>query len=236
MQEIKDANIEMVQFHQSYCYEDFIQGLRPTQKGSFDLRDGIFYSFCQRALAHPDRPFFFIIDEINRGNLSKIFGELMMLIEPDKRNEKYAVKLTYAEDEEETFFVPDNLYIIGTMNTADRSLEIVDYALRRIFAFFHLDPEYDVQFLSFLKLKGISDKLADFICANVPKVNKKISGDISLGSGFQIGHSYFCTYNGNNNENEWYSDVLKFEIRPLLEEIWFDNPANVDNMMKIIEY
>src|SRR5690554_1086704 len=81
MQEVKDANIEMVQFHQSYSYEDFIQGLRPTQKGGFDLRDGIFYSFCQRALAHPERPFFFIIDEINRGNLSKIFGELMMLIE-----------------------------------------------------------------------------------------------------------------------------------------------------------
>lgn len=103
MQEIKDANIEMVQFHQSYSYEDFIQGLRPTQKGGFDLKDGIFYSFCQRALAHPDRPFFFIIDEINRGNLSKIFGELMMLIEADKREEKFALKLTYADDEEDRF-------------------------------------------------------------------------------------------------------------------------------------
>jgi 5-methylcytosine-specific restriction protein B len=235
MGRINDSQIQMIQFHQSYSYEDFIQGLRMVKKG-IAIKNGVFFTFCQQAHAHPDRDFFFIIDEINRGNLSKIFGELMMLIEPDKRNEKYAVKLTYAEDEEETFFVPDNLYIIGTMNTADRSLAIVDYALRRRFAFFHLDPEYDVQFLNFLKFKGVSDKLADFICANVPKVNKKISGDISLGSGFQIGHSYFCTYNGNNNENEWYSDVLKFEIRPLLEEIWFDNPANIDDMMKIIEY
>ncbi|MCX6321070.1 MAG: EVE domain-containing protein [Bacteroidia bacterium] len=235
MGRINDSQIQMIQFHQSYSYEDFIQGLRMVKKG-ISIKNGVFFTFCQQAHAHPDRDFFFIIDEINRGNLSKIFGELMMLIEPDKRNEKYAVKLTYAEDEEETFFVPDNLYVIGTMNTADRSLAIVDYALRRRFAFFHLDPEYDVQFHNFLKYKGISDKLADFICSNVPKVNIKISGDISLGSGFQIGHSYFCTYNGKKDENEWYSDVLKYEIRPLLEEIWFDNPANVDDMMKIIEY
>lgn len=142
MQEVKDANIEMVQFHQSYSYEDFIQGLRPTQQGSFDLKDGIFFSFCRRALAHPDKPFFFIIDEINRGNLGKIFGELMMLIEADKRAEKFALKLTYAEDEEDRFYVPENLYIIGTMNTADRSLAIVDYALRRRFAFINLQPDY----------------------------------------------------------------------------------------------
>jgi 5-methylcytosine-specific restriction protein B len=235
MGKINDSQIQMIQFHQSYSYEDFIQGLRMVKKG-IAIKNGVFFTFCQQAHAHPDREFFFIIDEINRGNLSKIFGELMMLIEPDKRNEKYAVKLTYAEDEEETFFVPSNLYIIGTMNTADRSLAIVDYALRRRFAFFHLEPEYDSQFLNFLKFKGISDKLAEFICANVPKVNMKISGDISLGSGFQIGHSYFCTYNGSKDEKEWYTDVLQYEIRPLLEEIWFDNPANVDDMMKLIEY
>lgn len=161
MQEVKDANIEMVQFHQSYSYEDFIQGLRPTQKGGFDLRDGIFYSFCQRALAHPERPFFFIIDEINRGNLSKIFGELMMLIEADKREEKFALKLTYAEDEEDRFYVPDNLYIIGTMNTADRSLAIVDYALRRRFAFVSLQPDYGSNFRSFLADKGLSEGIID---------------------------------------------------------------------------
>lgn len=229
-----DSQIQMIQFHQSYSYEDFIQGLRMAKKGIV-IKNGVFFSFCQQALAHRDRDFFFIIDEINRGNLSKIFGELMMLIEPDKRNEKYAVKLTYAEDEEETFFVPDNLYIIGTMNTADRSLAIVDYALRRRFAFVHLNPEYDTKFLEFLRSRGISEKLADFICTNVPKVNKKISEDINLGSGFQLGHSYFCTYDGSKDEKEWFNEVLKFEIRPLLEEIWFDDPQNVDEMMKILE-
>ena len=232
MQEVKDANIEMVQFHQSYSYEDFIQGLRPTQKGGFDLRDGIFYSFCQRALAHPDRPFFFIIDEINRGNLSKIFGELMMLIEADKREEKFALKLTYAEDEDDRFYVPSNLYIIGTMNTADRSLAIVDYALRRRFAFITLQPDYGNNFRSFLASKGLSAGMVEHICSAVTKVNSKIKEDINLGEGFQIGHSYFCTFTTNEDENKWWNEILSFELKPLLEEIWFDDSTIVSEVLK----
>jgi len=232
MQEIKDANIEMVQFHQSYSYEDFIQGLRPTQKGGFDLRDGIFYSFCQRAMAHPDRPFFFIIDEINRGNLSKIFGELMMLIEADKREEKFALKLTYAEDEEDRFYVPSNLYIIGTMNTADRSLAIVDYALRRRFAFITLQPDYGNNFRAFLASKGLSAGMVEHISSAVTKVNSKIKEDINLGEGFQIGHSYFCTFTTNEDENKWWNEILSFELKPLLEEIWFDDSTTVSDVLK----
>jgi len=232
MQEVKDANIEMVQFHQSYSYEDFIQGLRPTQKGGFDLRDGIFYSFCQRALAHPDRPFFFIIDEINRGNMSKIFGELMMLIEADKREEKFALKLTYAEDEEDRFYVPSNLYIIGTMNTADRSLAIVDYALRRRFAFITLQPDYGDNFRSLLSSKGLTAPMVEHICSSVTKVNGKIREDINLGEGFQIGHSYFCTFTTNEDENKWWNEILSFELKPLLEEIWFDDTATVTEVLK----
>lgn len=232
MQEEKDANIEMVQFHQSYSYEDFIQGIRPTQKGGFDLRDGIFYSFCQRALAHPDRPFFFIIDEINRGNLSKIFGELMMLIEADKREEKFALKLTYAEDEKDRFYVPQNLYIIGTMNTADRSLAIVDYALRRRFAFVTLKPEYGENFRSFLSSKGLSVAMIEHICSSVIKVNNIIKDDINLGEGFQIGHSYFCTYIQEEDENNWWNEILNFELKPLLEEIWFDDSPKVAEILK----
>ena len=232
MQEVKDANIEMVQFHQSYSYEDFIQGLRPTQKGSFDLKDGIFYTFCRIALAHPERPFFFVIDEINRGNLSKIFGELMMLIEADKREEKFALKLTYAEDEEDRFYVPQNLYIIGTMNTADRSLAIVDYALRRRFAFVTLQPDFGDNFRSFLSSKGLSAGLIEHICSTVTKVNAKIKEDVNLGDGFQIGHSYFCTYQTNEDENNWWNEILSFELKPLLEEIWFDDTSKVTEIMK----
>lgn len=234
MQEVNDASIEMVQFHQSYSYEDFIQGLRPTQKGGFDLKDGIFYLFCQRALAHPERPFFFIIDEINRGNLSKIFGELMMLIEVDKRQEKYALKLTYAEDEEDRFYVPENLHIIGTMNTADRSLAIVDYALRRRFAFISLQPDYSTAFRSFLTAKGLSDGMVEHICSSVTRVNDKIKEDVNLGEGFQIGHSYFCTYQNNMDENKWWNEILSFELKPLLEEIWFDELSKVTEIRKIL--
>jgi 5-methylcytosine-specific restriction protein B len=234
MQEVKDANIEMVQFHQSYSYEDFIQGLRPTQKGGFDLRDGIFYSFCQRALAHPDRPFFFIIDEINRGNLSKIFGELLMLIEADKREEKFALKLTYAEEEEDRFYVPENLYIIGTMNTADRSLAIVDYALRRRFAFVTLQPHYGNNFRSFLAAKDLTGAMVEHICSSVTKLNEKIKEDINLGEGFQIGHSYFCTFTADEDENEWWKEILSFELKPLLEEIWFDDSTKVAETLKLL--
>jgi 5-methylcytosine-specific restriction enzyme B len=229
-----DAQIEMVQFHQSFSYEDFVQGLRPGKR-NFELRNGIFYTFCQKAHAHPDRQFFFIIDEINRGNLSKIFGELLMLIEADKRHKKYAVKLSYADDEAETFYLKDNLHIIGTMNTADRSLAIVDYALRRRFAFVTLNPVFGDAFLNFMNEKGISTGLTNHICRSVSHVNDQISKDLNLGPGFQIGHSYFCSYPGGD-EKQWYRDVLKFEISPLLEEIWFDNLDKAGKMIEELRY
>jgi len=226
-----DANIEMVQFHQSFSYEDFIQGLRPG-RSNFELKNGVFYTFCKKAHAHPGRQFFFVIDEINRGNLSKIFGEVMMLIEPDKRSEKYALKLTYAEDEHDRFYIPDNMHIIGTMNTADRSLAIVDYALRRRFAFITLKPNYERSFQQFLLTKGISQPLVDHIIKNVGQVNMRIKEDVNLGEGFQIGHSYFCSYPGRINESEWYNEVILFEIKPLLEEIWFDNSDLAAQLVK----
>ncbi|WP_375561654.1 AAA family ATPase [Bernardetia sp. OM2101] len=235
MGETNNLNIEMVQFHQSYSYEDFIQGLRPTKTGGFEVQNGVFYDFCKKALAHPERHFFFIIDEINRGNLSKIFGELMMLIEADKREEKFALKLTYSEEEEDRFYVPNNLYLIGTMNTADRSLAMVDYALRRRFAFVSLKPDFGENFKEFLAQKGISESLINHISTSIQKVNQEIASDINLGEGFQIGHSYFCDYEKEKQEeNIWFNQVLDFEIQPLLEEIWFDNNEKVNEMMKIL--
>jgi 5-methylcytosine-specific restriction protein B len=228
-----DAQIEMVQFHQSYSYEDFIQGLRPGKNG-FELRNGVFYTFCQQALAHPERQSFLIIDEINRGNLSKIFGELMMLIEADKRSDKFALKMTYAEDETDRFFVPPNLYIIGTMNTADRSLAIVDYALRRRFAFINLQPEFGDKFVEFLQNRGITKSTVESIRNSISRVNQEITNDINLGTGFQIGHSYFCTKNEETTEDAWLNEIITFEIKPLLEEIWFDDTAKVEEMMRIL--
>lgn len=222
--------IETVQFHQSFAYEDFIQGYRPS-KDAFVLKNGIFYSFCQQALAHLERKFFFIIDEINRGNLSKILGEMMMLIEGDKRDSKWSVKLTYAEDEGDRFYVPPNLYIIGTMNTADRSLAIVDYALRRRFAFVNLSPQLGDAFRAFLQARGISERLLEHVCDAIENVNQTISADKNLGEGFQIGHSFFCSKSTDDSEDLWWSSVLKFEIKPLLTEIYFDNLDKVDELI-----
>ena len=135
MMGMKDTRrVAMVQFHPSYGYEDFVQGFRPTRT-ALERRDGVFYQFVRLARNDPDRDWFFIIDEINRGNLAKIFGELLMLIEADKRGPEHAIPLTYSESPDETFYLPANLHFIGTMNTADRSLAMVDYALRRRFAF-----------------------------------------------------------------------------------------------------
>ncbi|MDR6941388.1 AAA family ATPase [Mucilaginibacter pocheonensis] len=236
MKEERDTSIEMVQFHQSYSYEDFIQGLRPTVNNGFEIKDGTFYLFCQKALAHPKNAFFFIIDEINRGNLSKIFGELMMLIEADKRSEKFALKLTYCEDEADRFYVPPNLYIIGTMNTADRSLALVDYALRRRFAFINLQPDFGPVFRTFLVDQMLSAKLADHICASVLQVNQIIKKDINLGDGFQIGHSYFCSFRAGESETVWWNDILTFEIKPLLEEIWFDDLNKAHEALDLLQF
>ena len=155
-----EARTRMVQFHQAYAYEDFIQGYRPSDRGGFTRRDGAFYDFAKLAAADADQPYVFIIDEINRGNLSKILGELMMLIEQDKRGEEYAIPLAYGLPGETPFSVPSNLFLLGLMNTADRSLAMVDYALRRRFAFHTLEPQFESsKFRTFLEARGASRTL-----------------------------------------------------------------------------
>jgi 5-methylcytosine-specific restriction protein B len=227
-----DSKIRMVQFHQSYAYEDFIQGIRPASNGTFKVKNGLFYEFCKKAEIDPSNDYFFIIDEINRGNLSKIFGELMMLIEADKRG-KYAVPLTYSEKDESPFSVPANLYIIGTMNTADRSLSIVDYALRRRFRFIDLQPEFSDSFIGFLESQGISNSDAKSLCNKVNQLNQDLSKDKHLGSGFQIGHSYFCS-KPDGPFSAWFADIINFEIKPLLEEYWFDNKSKVEEAVNLL--
>ena len=212
------SRVAMVQFHQSYSYEDFIQGYRPSKDG-FELENGTFYKFCKEAEEDNERPYFFIIDEINRGNLSKILGELMMLIEKDKRGEK--IKLLYSN---EWFTVPQNVRIIGMMNTADRSLALMDYALRRRFAFFDFAPAFSSEgFKNYLADKN-SQKLESLITA-VESLNNTISSDESLGDGFRIGHSYFCT--DGEITDEWLKSVVEYEVIPLIKEYWFDEPTKV---------
>jgi DNA replication protein DnaC len=233
MGEKDDSRIEMVQFHQSVSYEDFIQGYRPTESGSFKLKNGNFYKLCARALKNTDKSYFFIIDEINRGNLSKIFGELLMLIESDKRSQEYAINLMYSDSEESRFYVPTNVHIIGTMNTADRSLAVVDYALRRRFAFFDLIPEFNDKFKVFLRGVNVANELIDKISSRMNRLNAEIAED--LGVGFKIGHSFFTPNSEMIPNNDWFTDVVEFEIKPLLDEYYFDDSNEVDTKIAMLK-
>ena len=209
-----EEKVKLIQFHQSYSYEDFIEGYRPTET-SYELEKGVFYNFCKQAENNPDEPYFFIIDEVNRGNLSKIFGELLMLIEKDKRGEK--LNLAYSKI---GFSVPKNLYIIGMMNTADRSLALIDYALRRRFAFYKVNPAFENE--GFIRYKDSlkNDKFNKLI-ENIEMLNVEIKNDLSLGEGFEIGHSYFCDLEKVSDEE--IESIITYEILPLLEEYWFDD-------------
>ena len=230
---VKDeSKIQQIQFHQSYSYEDFIQGYRPNESGGFTLKDGVFFDFCENAKNDSHNDYFFIIDEINRGNLSKIFGELMMLIEHDKRGKEFAIPLTYSDKTSKKFYIPDNLYMIGTMNTADRSLAIVDYALRRRFVFIDILPSFNKKFISYLKSIGVDTSLQNRIVDRIVELNKVISADINLGGWFTIGHSYFCNKNFEKPDIEWYKQIVTNEIGPLLKEYWFDNTSMIDEQIR----
>jgi hypothetical protein len=232
-----ERRVDMVQFHQSYAYEDFIRGFRPDPEGGgFRLQDGIFYRFCERA-RETSKPYVFIIDEINRGNLSKIFGELMMLIEPDKRGQGYGIPLAYQREGEDDFYVPENVYLIGMMNTADRSLAMVDYALRRRFGFVDMEPRFSSPtFRAFLEECGADSSLIERIVTRVGRLNEAIAEDeANLGPGFRIGHSYFCPVDGVTPDAAWYERVVDREIAPLLREYWFDSRERAEREVEALK-
>ncbi|MBR6993920.1 MAG: DUF3578 domain-containing protein [Methanobrevibacter sp.] len=222
MGEKNTERVMMVQFHQSYSYEDFVMGYRPSKEG-FDLKRGSFYEFCKKAEEDSENDYFFIIDEINRGNLSKIFGELFMLIESDKRGEKNRIRLVYSN---EFFFIPKNVYIIGLMNTADRSLAMIDYALRRRFAFFDLKPGFESDGFMYYQNELDNDKFSNIIEV-MKELNEDIKNDESLGEGFRIGHSYLCNIKAEDVE-EKLNFVVEYELIPLLKEYWFDEQDKVE--------
>ncbi len=221
MEEKDESRIAFIQFHQNYSYEDFVMGYKPMGE-TFELQKGLFYKFCQNASNHPDKDYFFIIDEINRGNLSKIFGELLMLIEKDYRGEK--LTLAYKD---EKFSVPRNLYIIGMMNTADRSLALIDYALRRRFSFFEMRPGFDTEGFKAYQKEKKNDRF-DVLVELIKELNKQIEADDSLGAGFEIGHSYLCTKNPISDQ--WLKAVVNYDIIPMLQEYFI-----IDGMLMTTE-
>ena len=233
MEEKDQERLEMVQFHQSYSYDDFVRGYRPVagKAGTFGLQNGVFYAFCQKALNDPDREYVFIIDEINRGNLSQIFGELLMLIEHDKRSPEFAVPLVYRAEGEPRFYIPPNLYLIGLMNLADRSLAMVDYALRRRFAFMTLKPQFEsASYRQWLSDRSMDSNLIDLIIERMTALNQEIKEDALLGENYQVGHSFFCPKGDHfaGLDRNWYALVVRTEIVPLLKEYWFDNLSKAE--------
>lgn len=226
MGEKDESRIEFVQFHQNYSYEDFMMGYKPVEDG-FELKYGIFYRFCQKAANQPDKDYFFIIDEINRGNMSKIFGELLMLIERDYRGTKATLAYNGL-----TFSVPRNLYIIGIMNTADRSLAMIDYALRRRFSFFEVEPGFDSDGFTQYQ-NGLNNETLNELVSRVKDLNKEIALDKSLGKGFCIGHSYFC--GRDICTDEWLHSIVDYDILPMLSEYWFDDASKLRHWENILQ-
>ena len=223
MRKKEEERLLNIQFHQSYAYEDFVLGYRPTKKGGFKLKSGPFIDFCEKARKDKKNEYFLIIDEINRGNISKIFGELLVLIENDKRD-TYSVDLAYQGKNEDykNFTIPSNLYIIGLMNTADRSLALMDFALRRRFAFYRINPLFEEE-----KFKTYAQNIPylNDIIPFIKKLNDKIKDDESLGEGFMIGHSYFSNFKEKESKEEIKNKlelILEYEIEPMLKEYWYD--------------
>ena len=228
----QNDHIKLIQFHQNYSYEDFVCGYKPEGEG-FVLKTGVFYDFCDKARRSPkEEKFFFIIDEINRGNMSKIFGELLMLIENEYREE--TLQLPYSDLP--PFKVPENIYIIGMMNTADRSLAMIDYALRRRFSFFDIEPCFktitndatDDRFREYID--GLQNDVIKRLIAKIVELNGEISK--KLGKGFCIGHSYFCNLKKEDSINDRLNAIIEYEIIPMLKEYWFDDLETVGEWEK----
>jgi 5-methylcytosine-specific restriction protein B len=218
--------LRVVQFHPSLAYEDFVRGWRPKGKEGLELVDGIFMQAMEAARSEPDSPFVLVIEEINRGNPAQIFGELLTLMEVAKRQRDEAIELAYRRTDGERVYVPPNLYVIGTMNIADRSLALVDLALRRRFAFVDLEPSLGPEWRGWCTARGMSTAVVDRVAERVAALNTKISEASSLGPQFRIGHSYVTPEEDEHvgDGRGWFLARVETEIAPLLEEYWYDAP------------
>ena len=223
------------QFHPHYSYEDFIRGYRPKtgeKESSLVLEDGPLLSQIKRAINDPQGRYVCIVEEINRGNPIQIFGELLTLIEADKRSPNEAMTLIYSKNDE--IYVPENMYFIGTMNRADRSIAILDVAFRRRFAFHDLTPCFNSTWMKWVSEKNKELDLAFLksISEKITQLNKEIAKDDTLGPQFEVGHSYFTpafTEEEIKDKNSWYERIIKSEIRPLLQEYWNRDEERVDS-------
>ena len=226
-------NIRRIQFHPNLSYEDFVRGYRPSASGNggLELVDGLFLQMATQASENPDDRHVIIIEEINRGNPAQIFGEILTLLETDKRKPEEALELSYVREKGEKLHIPENLHVIGTMNIADRSLALVDLALRRRFAFVDLKPEFGKAWLEWGGSVGFDNKFLADIQKRIMDLNKEIEKDPRLGPQYQVGHSYFTPSRDQQIEDpkEWFRQIVETEIKPYLKECWFDEPDKVES-------
>lgn len=225
---VSDEQLRVVQFHPALSYEDFVRGYRPGGDGRLTLTDGVFLQVVQAAIAQPDVEHVLVIEEINRGNPAQVLGEMLTLLECSKRSRADAMELAYSKVRGEKVYVPENLYVIGTMNVADRSLALVDLALRRRFAFVNLVPSLNEAWQQWCAGKGLDEASIAHIQTRMQALNDEIAADRGLGAQFQIGHSYVTPHEPVHDAQAWFAEVVKSEIGPLLHEYWFDTPERAD--------
>jgi len=227
--------LRVVQFHPSLSYEDFVCGWRPQTGEKLALRNGTFLEIVDAALSEPGRPFVLIIEEINRGNPAQVFGEMLTLLEDSKRRADEALELAYCDGEAKRVYIPENVHIIGTMNIADRSLALVDLALRRRFAFFSLEPALNERWRAWCTERCQFDPtFLSLVEERIQSLNKGIAADRSLGSQYRIGHSYVTPdiRETIDDHKDWFRNIVETEIAPLLEEYWFDAPEKATEAKK----
>ena len=220
-----ETQVQAVQFHPNLSYEDFVRGHRPAADGKLTLIDGPFLNLVSAARRDPDSDYVMVIEEINRGNPAQVFGEMLTLLESDKRDPSEALALSYPKSPEERIHIPPNLYIIGTMNIADRSLALVDLAFRRRFAFEELEPQFTPTWREWVsRNSGIPPQFLTVMQQKLETLNRQIADDRTLGRQFRIGHSYVTPNHSVTDAPAWFRRIVQKEIAPLLDEYWFDAP------------
>lgn len=229
-----EESVRAVQFHPGTSYEDFVRGWRPSGDGTLDLVDGPLLQHAELARQDPDIPHVIIIEEFNRGDPAQALGEMLTLLEHTKRTEREALELTYTREGEDRFYLPENLHVIGTMNTADRSLALVDFALRRRFAFFELEPQFNDSWKAHLRdrFRTAPAGHIDEIARRITAMNDQIAADPGLGASFRIGHSYFTPEVEASELWPWFEAVVVTSVAPQLGEYWHDDPETVERTVQ----
>lgn len=228
-----DECFYQVQMHPSFHYEDFVQGYRPGKNGNVELIDGLFLEVCKNAIQNPDFNYVLLIEEINRCDLNQVFGELLHLLEATKRTKECGVRLMYQHNDE-SFYVPPNLHVVATMNTADRSTVNIDYAMKRRFSFLNVQPQFSSsKFERYMVKNGFVKNDVLKIKSKMTKINDEITKTRHLGEGFMIGHSYFCDNKKNLTIDKWLTKKMNFEIKPILMDYWYEDQALVEELIRL---